>query len=119
MNIIGKNNNILAVCSNEHSIYIIDIHEKKLIKNCVFEGYNDNFVSVLKLNDDYVLLMDSNNNVLLTKVQYKEEKVNDLTLIGLVKKLNQDSNMFCCLPFGVSHFYFDGSNINIIHNSLN
>ena len=119
MNIIGKNNNILAVCSNEHSIYIIDIHEKKLIKNCVFEGYNDNFVSVLKLNDDYVLLMDSNNNVLLTKVQYKEEKVDDLTQIGLVKKLNQDSNMFCCMPFGVSHFYFDGSNINIIHNSLN
>ena len=118
MNVVGKNDNVLAVCSNEHSIYIIDINEKKLIKNCLFEGYNDNFVSVLKFYDDYVLLLDSNNNLILAQVQFKEEKVNDLKFISLIKKLNSDSNMICYLLFEICYFYFDGKEIYIVNNSL-
>ena len=82
MNLIGKNNNILAVCSNEHSIYMIDINEKKLIKNCIFEGYNNNFISILKLYDDYTLLFDSTNNLIITQIQMKEEKCEDLKFIS-------------------------------------
>jgi hypothetical protein len=118
MNILGENNNILGVCSNEHSIYLIDINEKKLIKNCLFEGYNDNFVSVLKFYDDYVFLLDSNNNLILAQVQFKEEKVNDLKFISLIKKLNSDSNMICYLLFEICYFYFDGKDIHIVNNSL-
>ena len=119
MNIIGKNNNILAVCSNEHSIYMIDINEKKLIKNCIFEGYNNNFISILKLYDDYTLLFDSTNNLIITQIQMKEEKCEDLKFISILKKISQDLNMICFFPFGIIHFYFDGNNINIKYNELN
>ena len=118
MNVVGKNDNVLAVCSSEHSVYIIDINEKKLIKNCLFEGYNDNFVSVLKFYDDYVLLLDSNNNLILTQVQFKEEKVNDLKFIALIKKLNSDCNMICYLLFEICYFYFDGKDMYMVNNSL-
>ena len=119
MNLIGKNNNILGVCSNEHSIYLIDINDKKLIKNCTFEGYNNNFVSISKFNDDNVLLLDSNKNLLLCKLEMKEDKVDDLKLTGLLKQLTQDYNSLCTFPYGINHFYFDGTNIEFKYNELN
>ena len=119
MNLIGENNNILAVCSNEHSVYIIDTAEKKLIKNCVFEGYDNNFVSVIKYNNDHALLLDSTNNLILTKIEKNEDKVSDLKFVGLMKKLNQDLNMLFTFPYGINHFYFAEDNINFKINDLN
>ena len=119
MNLIGENNNILAVCSNEHSIYIIDTVEKKLIKNCVFEGYENNFVSVVKYNNDHVLLLDSTNNLILTKIEKNEDKVSDLKFVGLLKKLNQDLNLLFTFPYGINHLYFADDNINFKINDLN
>ena len=118
MNLIGKNKNILGICSNEHSIYLIDINEKKLIKNCTFEGYNNNFVSIIKYYEDYVLLLDSSNNLILTQLP-KKEKIEDLNFVALLKKLGQDSNFLLYFPFGICHAYFDGNNITFKYNELN
>ena len=119
MDLIGENNNILAVCSNEHSVYIIDTVEKKLIKNCVFEGYDNNFVSVVKYNNDHVLLLDSTNNLILTKIEKNEDKVSDLKFVGLLKKLSQDLNLLFTFPYGINHLYFAEDNINFKINDLN
>ena len=119
MELIGEKNNILCVCSNEHSIHLIDTNEKKLIKTCVFEGYENNFVSIVKFNGDYTFLIDSNNNLLMTQLSKKEEKVEDLKIVSLIKKLNQDSNLLCFVPYGINHFYFDGNNLENKSNDLN
>ena len=73
----------------------------------------------MKLYDDYILLLDSTNNLILTQIQMKEEKVEDLKFVSLLKKISQDLNMICFHPFGISHFYFDGNDINIKYNELN
>ena len=118
MNIIGENNNILGVCSKEHSIYLIDINEKKLIKNCSFEGYENNFVSISKLNENKVLLLDSTNNLILAELEQNEGKIQDLKFVSLLKTLNQDSNLIYAFPFGINHIYFDGNNIENKCNEL-
>ena len=119
MNLIGENNDILAVCSNEHSIFLIDIKNIKIIKNCTFEGYNNNFVSIVKYSNDYILLLDSTNNLIMTKVQIKDKKINDLIFVALLKKLSQDYNLIWSFPYGINHFYFDGSNLINKVNDLN
>ena len=118
MNIIGDNNNILGVCSKEHSIYLIDIKKKILVKNNSFEGYENNFVSISKLNGNKVLLLDSTNNLILAEIHQKNGKIQDLNFIGLLKKLNQDSNLIYAFPFGINHIYFDGNNIENKCNEL-
>jgi len=118
MDLIGENNSTLIVCSNEHSVYIIDSTEKKLIKNCVFEGYDNNFVSVTKYNADHVLLLDSINNLLLVKIQKNEDKIIDLKLVGLLSKLNQDSNMLFTFPYGINLFYLQNDDIYCECNNL-
>ena len=119
MGIIGNENNVLGICSNEHSIYLIDINEKKLIKSCTFEGYENNFVSISKFYEDYVLLLDSTNNLILAQLQKKEEKAEDLKFVQLFKKLNTDLNLLNIFPYGYNHFYFDGNNIINKYNEFN
>ena len=75
-------------------------------------------MSVLIFYDDYALLLDSNNNLILAQIQFKEEKVNDLKFISLIKKLNSDSNIICYLLFEICYFYFDGKDIHLVNNSL-
>ena len=118
MGLIGSENNVLGICSNEHSIYLIDINEKKLIKNCTFEGYENNYVSISKFYDDYVLLLDSTNNFILAQIQKNEAKVEDLKFVKLFKKLNSDLNSLNIFPYGFNHFYYDGNDIICKYNEF-
>ena len=118
MGLIGSENNVLGICSNEHSIYLIDINEKKLIKNCTFEGYENNYVSISKFYDDYVLLLDSTNNFILAQIQKNEAKVEDLKFVKLFKKLNSDLNSLNIFPCGFNHFCYDGNDVVCKYNEF-
>ena len=73
----------------------------------------------MKFEGNYVLLLDTNNNLLLTELQLKDGKTEDLKFVSLLKKLNQDSNLIYSFPYGINHFYFDGNNVENKFNELN
>ena len=44
MNLLGKNNDILVICSSEHKIYLIDLSIKKEKKDINYEICSHNYV---------------------------------------------------------------------------
>ena len=59
------NNEILGVVGrNNHSIYLIDINNKKLIKEANFENFTSDYLSLSVLLDNTIIVNDSSQNCL-------------------------------------------------------
>ena len=175
MNLVGKNNDILAICSTEHNIYLINLgekeekeekinyercksnfndwfkkhsskeqNEKKQIINSEINkefdkeesiiktnenkmNYNDiisfqprkkfcigsyslnecqnNFVSIMKCYDDYILILDNTNKVIVSLIESDEEKIEKIKYIGEFDLYD----IVCFTPFGL---YLQKNKIN-------
>ena len=90
------NNEILGVVGREnHSIYLIDINNKKLIKESNFENYNSDFLSLSVLLDNTIIANDSSKNCLHLKlVKNSENNEYDLKLINSLKTPNEQIYTF-------------------------
>ena len=169
MNLVGKNNDILAICSTEHNIYLINLGEKeekeeklnyercksdfndwfkkhsskeqnekkqiinfeknkefdkeesifKTNENKIYYKNNDiisfqprkkfcignytlnecqnNFVSIMKCYDDYILILDNTNKVIVSLIVNDEEKIEKIKYIGEFDLCD----IICFTPFGL------------------
>ena len=177
MNLVGKNNDILAICSTEHNIYLIDLAKKEEIEaelnyerctrnfedwfkkhsskeqnekaqlinseinkeadkvesvpksnenkmnytdwfkshsknnniislqsrkkfgiiNCSINECQNNFVSIMKCYDDYMLILDNTNKLIITLIERNEEKIQKLKYI---EKFDLN-DIICFTPFGL------------------
>ena len=183
MNLVGKNNDILAICSNDKNIYLIELgikkeksenkeyqkyyeklpndydnwfkrhsinnnnnynnvainnvnnnnnfnidnnnlnnnnknidfsewfkkHSKNIVTinyesgrkydliNCTLNECQDNFVSVIRCHDDYLLFLDNANKIIITLRVRKEDNIEKLKFIGSFKC----HDIACFTPFGL------------------
>ena len=90
------NNEILGVVGKEnHSIYLIDINNKKLIKEVNFENFTSDYLSLSVLLDNTIIANDSSKNCLHLKlVKNIENNDYDLKLINSLKHPNEESYTF-------------------------
>ena len=73
MNIVGKDNNIIAICSNEHNVYLIDLSDKKVKKLEInYERCSSNYVDWFRKHSS----KQKNENVEEKKIPEANEKIN-------------------------------------------
>ena len=179
MNLVGKNKNIISICSNEHNIYLINtnikqeinkgetskinyerysgdynswfskhssankeenkinlnselskkietselninsnnnqnkkieygdwfkVHcknkinnKKNILVNCTMNECNNNFVSVISCYDDYIMLLDNSNKVIISKINMIDDEIENLQYIGEFGF----NDIICFTPFGL------------------
>ena len=101
MNLIGKNNDILAICSNEHNIYLIDLSIKKEKKEEIhYERCSGNFDdwfwkhSSIKKNEN-IENIDENISCKVKEKINKEEEINANIYIDInnnIDNINTNEN---------------------------
>ncbi len=114
LSLCALNNEILGVVGrNNHSIYLIDINNKKLIKEANFENYTSDYLSLSVLLDNTIIVNDSSQNCLhLRLVKNIENNDYDLKLINSLQSpcaetytfeyLFEEIFIICCVN---GHFF--------------
>ena len=83
----SKNNNIISLQSRK----------KFGIINCSINECQNNFVSIMKCYDDYMLILDNTNKLIITLIERNEEKIQKLKYI---EKFDLN-DIICFTPFGL------------------
>ena len=85
----------------KHSKNIVTINYKSGRKydliNCTLNECQDNFVSVIRCHDDYLLFLDNANKIIITLIVRKEDNIEKLKFIGSFKC----HDIACFTPFGL------------------